>query len=42
MEKYEREQLELSLFVKLAEGEASVQNEVDWLTTEALRKKLEV
>lgn len=42
MEEYEKQQLKLELFAKLAEGEASVQSETDWLTTEALRKKLGV
>lgn len=42
MESYERQQAKLELFAKLAEGEASVRTESDWLSTEDLRKKLGV
>lgn len=42
MEEYERQQGKLELFAKLAEGEASVQNDADWLSTDDLRKRLGV
>jgi len=42
MEEYERQQARLELFSKLAEGEASVRAEADWLTTDVLRKRLKV
>ena len=42
MKEYEKQQTMLNLFAKLAEGEASVRNESDWLTTEELREKLGV
>lgn len=39
---YERQQAKLELFSKLAEGEASVQSEGDWLSTQAPRAQLGV
>ncbi len=42
METYEKQQAKLELFAKLAEGEASVRKEADWLSTEELRAKLGV
>jgi len=40
MEEHEQQKLRQEVFAKLAEGEASVQSEADWLSTEALRTKL--
>jgi len=42
IEAYERQQAKQELFAKLAEGEASVRSEADWLSTTELRKKLGV
>ncbi|MDO4549526.1 MAG: type II toxin-antitoxin system Phd/YefM family antitoxin [Clostridia bacterium] len=42
MEEYDRQQAKLELFAKLAEGEASVQSEKDWLSTQQLRSQLGV
>lgn len=42
MAEYEQQQAQLALFAKLAEGEASIRQESDWLSTEDVRKRLEV
>lgn len=42
METYERQQAQLALYAKLAEGEASAQKLDDWLSTDDVRGRLGV